>query len=273
MLEKFTQKAIDVVTFAQDSAKNMGHNKIHSEHLLLALIFQTKGVQAKILNFEKIDKKELAKMVNQAVLQKEKCLQGSANVVFSESARSIIEETILVAQKYDSKFIMPQHIAFTVFTSKNSGSYEIIKNLNLDEEKIISNLKRILEKKTKGNFEHPEANGEILNPVLANINNFFKEKNVAEILNNAVSKLSTCGYEILGTEQILQSILENNDYDITKFLDLNGIDKEVFAQKLQTISSRSFEFENSENQIIFTPNAFVQCLWRLIPQGNWVVLK
>ena len=77
-----------------------------------------------------------------------------------------------------------------------------------------------------------------------------------EILNNAASKLSTCGYEILGTEQILQSILENNDYEITKFLNENGINRDMFVEKLQNFSSRSAEFENSEKQIIFTPNAF-----------------
>ena len=151
---------------------------------------------------------------------------------------------------------MPQHIALALFSSTNSGAYKIIKKFDLNEEKIISNLTRLLDKNLNESFEHPENMSESSIPTLANVNNFFREKNVEEILNNAASKLSTCGYEILGTEQILQSILENCDYEVTKFLNNNGIDKEIFIQKLEGFSSRSAEFEHSEKQIIFTPNAF-----------------
>lgn len=255
MFEKFTQKAVDIVTLAQDSARQMHHSQICSEHLLLALIEQTKGVQAKILNFQKIDHKELLEKINKAI--GEKATKGSPKEIgFSKSARSILDETVRAAEKYNSRFIMPQHIAYAVFTSKNSGAYKIIKSFDLDEEKIISNLTRILDKKSKDDFKHPESQTEGASLTLANINNFFKEKNVEEVLNNATSKLSTCGYEILGTEQILQSILENENYEITKFVSQMGINKDVFAEKLQGISSRSAEFENSEKKIIFTPNAF-----------------
>lgn len=255
MFEKFTQKAIEIVTQAQEEAGRLGHYQICSEHLLLALFIQTKGPQVKILNFDKIERSKLIEQICFSIGAK---INPSAHqeVTFSDSARSILDETLLLAKKYNSRFIMPQHIALALFSSKNSGAYKIIKSFNLDEEKIISNLTRLLDKKSKDDFEHPENICESANSTLANINNFFKEKNVDEILSNAASKLSTCGYEILGTEQILQSILENNGYDITKFLDTNGINKDVFAQKLQGISSRSAEFENSEKQIIFTPNAF-----------------
>ena len=59
MFEKFTQKAIEIVTQAQEEARRLGHYQICSEHLLLALYIQTKGVQAKILEFEKIDRSKL----------------------------------------------------------------------------------------------------------------------------------------------------------------------------------------------------------------------
>ena len=43
---------------------------------------------------------------------------------------------------------------------------------------------------------------------------------MSEILLNAQSKLSASGYEILGSEQLLQSILENSWYDLTTEKDL-----------------------------------------------------
>ena len=255
MFEKFTQKAIEIVTQAQEEAQRLGHYQIRSEHLLLALYIQTKGVQAKILEFDKIERSKLIEEINFSIGAKINP-SGHHEVTFSKSAKRILDETLLLAKKYKSRFIMPQHIALALFSSVDSGAYKIIKKFNLNEEKIIANLTRLLDKNSNEDFEHPENLNENLNTTLSNINNFFKEKNVEEILNNAASKLSTCGYEILGTEQILQSILENNDYEVTKFLDKTGVNKDVFAQKLQGISSRSAEFENSEKQIIFTPNAF-----------------
>ncbi len=255
MFEKFTQKAIEIVTQAQEEACRLGHYQICSEHLLLALYIQTKGVQAKILEFEKIDRSKLISEINFSIGAKINP-SGHHEVTFSKSAKNILDETLLLAKKYKSRFIMPQHIALALFSSTNSGAYKIIKKFDLNEEKIIANLTRLLDKNSNQSFEHPENITESAVPTLANINNFFREKNVEEILNNAASKLSTCGYEILGTEQILQSILENGDYDVTKFLNNNGIDKEIFIQKLEGFSSRSAEFEHSEKQIIFTPNAF-----------------
>ena len=255
MFEKFTQKAIEIVTQAQEEAQRLGHYQIRSEHLLLALYIQTKGAQAKILEFDKIERSKLIEEINFSIGAKINP-SGHHEVTFSKSARNILDETLLLAKKYKSRFIMPQHIALALFSSVDSGAYKIIKKFNLNEEKIIANLTRLLDKNSNEDFEHPENLNENLNTTLSNINNFFKEKNVEEILNNAASKLSAFGYEILGTEQILQSILENGDYEVTKFLDKTGVNKDVFAQKLQGISSRSAEFENSEKQIIFTPNAF-----------------
>ena len=55
MFEKFTQKAIEVVQSAQNYAQKFCHEQVLTQHLLLGLVFQLKGVQAKILNFDKIN--------------------------------------------------------------------------------------------------------------------------------------------------------------------------------------------------------------------------
>ena len=48
MLEKFTEKAINVVSTAQKCANDMHSAKIVSEHLLLALFIEAKGIAQKI---------------------------------------------------------------------------------------------------------------------------------------------------------------------------------------------------------------------------------
>ena len=156
---------------------------------------------------------------------------------------------------------MPQHIALAILIKKNCGAYNILKKFDIYEEKIIQNLKRILAKSAEIKSLHPE---EIIeNTELSNINNFFKEKIVSEILENAKAKATTSDYEIVGSEQILQSILDNNNYKIVEILNKYDINNETFSKKLSNFTSRKDEFENSEKQIIFTPNAFLALMLAL----------
>ena len=175
MFEKFTQKAIEIVTQAQEEAQRLGHYQIRSEHLLLALYIQTKGVQAKILEFDKIERSKLIEEINFSIGAKINP-SGHHEVTFSKSAKRILDETLLLAKKYKSRFIMPQHIALALFSSVDSGAYKIIKKFNLNEEKIIANLTRLLDKNSNEDFGHPEDLNKNLNTTLSNINNFFKEK-------------------------------------------------------------------------------------------------
>ncbi len=259
MFEKFTQKAIDVVQAAQNYAVEFSHGKILSQHLLLGLCAQSKGVQAKILGFDKINFGELNKEVYSS--EKNNPNQKLENIIFSLEAREILKISVELSQKLNSKFVMPQHIALAIYSNKNCGAYKILKKFDIDEEKIISNLKRMLDKSSDVKALHPEE--EIENTELTNINDFFKEKTISEILSQAQSKLIAPGYEILGTEQILQAILENKNYEIVNILEKYNITSEVFLEQLSHIHSRKAEFENSEKQIIFTPNAFLSLLLAL----------
>ena len=81
MFEKFTQKAIDVVQSAQNYALQFCHEKVLSQHILLGLVFQTKGVQAKILNFDKINFGELTLEIHSsAPINPNKCLKMKAAI-------------------------------------------------------------------------------------------------------------------------------------------------------------------------------------------------
>jgi len=260
MFEKFTQKAIDVVQSAQNYAQEFNHSKILSQHLLMGLITQSKGVQAKIMNFDKINFGELSIEVHSSTTTNPDN-KNNNNIFFSSEAREILKQAVELSNELNSKFIMPQHIALAIFQNKTCGAYKILKKFNIEEEKIIPNLRRMLDKSSDITTLHPETENE--NTQLSNINDFFKEQVISEILSNAQSKLSASGYEILGSEQLLQSILENENYKIVEILNNFEINTETFTQKLAQFNSRTAEFENSEKQIIFTPNAFSALLLAL----------
>ena len=68
-----------------------------------------------------------------------------------------------------------------------------------------------------------------------------------------MAKLTASNYEILGTEQIMQSILEDKSSELTQILNKTGLSLEKYLNKLSEITNRNEEFE--EKQIVLTPNA------------------
>ncbi len=256
MFEKFTQKALDIVTNAQIQAGNFGADKVYSEYLLLGLVMSLKGVQSKLIGVYDINTDELIEKINSKInLKKEK--KNGEFIPFSTGAREVLEETMEIAKSYNNSLVVPYHIALALFDSRKSGAFEILKEFNFDEKRAISNIKGLLNKKNKNKkFTHPEeiddANSKQFN-LSKKVDTIFSQNSLSSLLSSAKAKLSTLGYEILGTEQIAQSILDEES-DLTKILAKYGITKDSFQEHLKNFSNRNEEY--GERQIIFTPNAF-----------------
>ncbi|CAD5324938.1 unnamed protein product [Arabidopsis thaliana] len=58
MFERFTEKAIKVITLAQEEARRLGHNFVGTEHILLGLIGEGIGIAAKVLKSMGINLKD-----------------------------------------------------------------------------------------------------------------------------------------------------------------------------------------------------------------------
>jgi len=50
MFERFTEKAIKVIMLAQEESSRLGHNFVGTEQILLGLIGEGTGDEAKVLN-------------------------------------------------------------------------------------------------------------------------------------------------------------------------------------------------------------------------------
>ena len=65
-------------------------------------------------------------------------------------------------------------------------------------------LTKLVQKKIK-RLEHPETEE---NAIKSDFESIYEGEALSNVFDRAVSKLSAKGYEILGTEQIISSILE-----------------------------------------------------------------
>ena len=92
MFEKFTEKAINVITDAQLQAKEMSNLYVQPEHLLLAIINQAKGIPLKLFKMYGINYEDIKAEVENR-LRFEKNDKGLENIAFSEEFKKILKNS------------------------------------------------------------------------------------------------------------------------------------------------------------------------------------
>lgn len=249
MFERFTEKAVNVVSESQNLAKISGCTEVMPEHLLLALVEEAKGVSLKLFRMYGVTPEAVKDAVSEYI-------KGSSKVYeyipFSHSFKDILKHTLDLASKSGNTNILFEHIFLAVITEKNSNIQDILAKFNFDVYNAKDILTKLVQKKIK-RLEHPEAEED--DDKNSSFESVYEGEALADVFDRAVSKLSAAGYEILGTEQIMASILESNDTELISTIHKYGLNSEIFEKKLAEQKSRQSEYEGKK--IIFTPNAFL----------------
>ncbi len=249
MFERFTERAVNVVSEAQRLAKESSCSEVAPEHLLIALVNEAKGVSLKLFRMYGVTSEETQK---EACKYIKKGVKKSDNIPFSHSFKDILKRTLDLASKSGNTNILFEHIFLSVITDKNPNIQEILKHFNFDVYNARDILTKLVQRKIR-RLEHPEAEED--DDKKNDLEAVYEGEELAGVFDRAVSKLSAAGYEILGTEQIMASILEGNDSELLNTLEKYGLNAERFEQKLAEQQSRQAEYE--DKKFIFTPNAFL----------------
>lgn len=252
MFEKFTEKAINVVTEAQEQAKSMHNVYVQPEHLLLAMAKLAKGIPLKLFRYSDITYDKLKNEVEKR-LRFEKSQKELKTVPFGDEFKNLLKDTLDLANK-SGKYVLFEHLFLVAIEDQLSYNERILTNLGFDIENAKDILSRIVQKKSK-KLSHPEIddNKEPENNDF-DVDNFFEEESVSKLFKSAIEKLLSSNYEILGTEQIIAAILDDKSSEVSQILAENGISYEAYLEKLSNIQSRQAEYD--ESRIVFTPSAF-----------------
>lgn len=256
MFERFTEKAVNVVSRAQEIAKEMNSASVQSEHLLLALCAEAKGVSLKIFRMYNITYEQLFNEISK-VIELKSAKEPDDVPNFSHHVKILLKDTLDLAVKSGNPTILYEHLFLSVINDKNSNNVKTLEKLGFDVKTARTLLEKLVQKKTKKQY-HPECDdrGDHLpNKSKETDSLLYDNEESKKVFERAVAKLSASNYEILGTEQIFESILEDENSPLAKILAGYGITEANFEEKLANVKSRKSEYEG--RQIIFTPNAFL----------------
>ncbi len=154
MFSNFTEKARAAISNAHDSACEMGHYYIGSEHLLLGLIKEGTGVAAKALSD--------AGITEEAVMEKIKLLIGTKspinpNTELSLTPRSkrILEYSAMEAKRLSHSYIGTEHILMAVIRDGDGVAAQILNSLGVNLGEFYSSTVNSIDNES---FSQPQTN-------------------------------------------------------------------------------------------------------------------
>jgi len=248
LFERFTERAINVVSESQRLALELSCSEVTPEHLLYALVNEAKGVSLKIFRMYGITSDNIGLEVKKYIKSD---VKRNDNIPFSQTYKEILKHTLDLASKSGNNNILFEHLFLSVIADKNSNVQNILNSFNFDYYASKDILTKLVQRKMR-RLEHPEAEEDNLKSSFESI---YEGEALSDVFDRAVSKLSAKGYEILGTEQIISAILESKDSELVQIADKYGLNSDSFEAKLAEQQSRQSEYEGKK--IIFTPNAFL----------------
>lgn len=254
MFERFTEKAIRVVTLAQEEAVNAKHNKLYPEHILLGILALNTGIAARFLKASGLSPELLRPRVNQIVKQYSSDLSTSDILPFSSAVKRILKDAWDSSKTSGSNYVNPEHLFLAMLKETGSDITALLEEFDVDVNRIKTSISKMVEKKATAAV-HPENSTKqpVPDSKQLEVPIIYEEKEMIELMNSAKRKLTESSHEILGTEQILLAMLDNKNLNIASILETAGVTYDKFSDKLRHIHSREAEYDKIS--YLYTPSA------------------
>ena len=141
MVNRFTQKAQEILSFSKKCAKELSHSYIGTEHLLLGIL-STDCIGRKILNEKKIFYDD----IYQKLLE----ISASDNVYKSVNdltpkCKKTIEGASSIAKRYGGKFIGSEHLLYSICNEPDSLASKLLISLEINLQAIKGEISSFLD--------------------------------------------------------------------------------------------------------------------------------
>jgi ATP-dependent Clp protease ATP-binding subunit ClpC len=134
MFERFTDRARHVVVLAQEEARDMRHDYIGTEHLLLGLLREEEGPAAQALVECGVSLDSARDAVVESVGRGEK--DGGGQVPFTPKAKRALERSLREALRLEDGYIGTEHILLGVLREEEGVGYETIVDVGVEPAEV-----------------------------------------------------------------------------------------------------------------------------------------
>ncbi|MDY4085345.1 ATP-dependent Clp protease ATP-binding subunit [Ruminococcus sp. YE282] len=146
----FTQKANTALNLAVETAQDMGHNYVGTEHILLGLLKEGSGVAAAAL--------QQCGVTEQALSDKISGVDGIAASTtltpndFTPRTKRVLKSAMLISSRMGSGYVGTEHLLLAVISESDSYAVAFLNELGVSAEAIVQAIEGSMQSGGEGNF-------------------------------------------------------------------------------------------------------------------------
>ncbi|WP_308663084.1 ATP-dependent Clp protease ATP-binding subunit [uncultured Actinobaculum sp.] len=152
MFERFTDRARRVIVLAQEEARNLKHNYLGTEHVLLGLIREGEGVAAKALEALGITLDEVRAEVIEIIGEGQE--QPSGHIPFTPRAKKVIEYAMREGLQLGHSYIGTEHLLLGLTREPDGVAAQVLQKLGADMPTVRNQVNQLI-----SGFQGKEAVG------------------------------------------------------------------------------------------------------------------
>lgn len=172
-LNKFTQKSVQAIQDAQNTAIKLGNPEVTDVHLSYALLSDSDSIVAKTIQKLGSDYKQIVSAFNKKIDSLPKN-DSQSSVYPSTAFQRILLKAEDEAKSMGDSFVSVEHIFMSVLGEKNTVSAVLLKDFNVNKQNFTSNLKD-LRGNQKVDSDNPEDTTDVLTKYGRNLTDLAKE--------------------------------------------------------------------------------------------------
>jgi ATP-dependent Clp protease ATP-binding subunit ClpC len=158
MFERFTDRARRVVDLARHEARTLGHDHIGTEHILLGLIDEGRGVGTTALTSMGINLDEVRQAVQDSIGRGAQPPE-SEHTPFSPQAKKALELSLREANQLGHNYIGTEHILLALIR-EGGGAAQLLAGAGVDHDRARQQVTELL-------YGHREAGSATAPPAAA----------------------------------------------------------------------------------------------------------
>jgi len=141
-MERFTQRARQVLTIAHAETERLKQPQIGTEHLLLGLIIEDGGIASRVLTELGLDRERVTETVER--------LTGfgtgaSDHIELHADTKQAIENAITEAQRLGHPYIGTEHLLLGLVRMESSTALDVLRKLGVTPEQVRRQTRRVMQ--------------------------------------------------------------------------------------------------------------------------------
>ena len=222
MMQRFTDDAQRVLSFAQEAALELGHDYVGTEHVLIGLTKVKNGVAAKALEELGIVTEDIFEAVEEQVGRGNK---KATSIYMTPRVKHVLELAVQVANRMNHNYVGTEHILLGLLSDGGGVAVGILRAMNIRTDDIVEAIRHILGSSTNGDDGRQEGannNGDLgdLTDFATDLNESAKQGKIDPVIGRDT--------EIQRVIQILSRRTKNNPVLIGE----PGVGKTAIAEGL-----------------------------------------